>query len=179
MSKIWFSSKIGGQTPLLTWSFRCTILISFADGGLNVSFRSFCGHKNGILSYGFSFVAVMGGHNADSLQKLVVNIGCWLVALSGYSCCPCKWRAQRVVHHLMWPHKCYSKLRILICRRRVIPKFWLASKLSGQTLGISATLLADVHFAGSGCLELIAQCLSRPGILPLSSKDFSNVYPAS
>ena len=90
--------------------------------------------KNAILSYGFSFVAVMGGQNSDSPQKLVVNIGCWLVVLSRYACCPCKWRPQSVVHHLMWSQKCYSKLRILICRRRVIPKFWLASKFSDQTL---------------------------------------------
>ena len=32
--------------------------------------------KIAILSYGFSFVAVVGSQNSDSLQKLVVNIGC-------------------------------------------------------------------------------------------------------
>ena len=67
------------------------------------------------------------------LTKSVANLGCWLVVLSRYACCPCKWRPQSVVHHLMWSQKCYSKLRILICRRRVIPIFWLASKFSGQT----------------------------------------------
>ena len=34
--KFWFASKIGGQTRVLTWSFCCTILVAFANGGLSV-----------------------------------------------------------------------------------------------------------------------------------------------
>ena len=72
--KFWLASKIGGQTRVLTWSFCCTILVAFANGGLSVS----------------------------------LNI-------------------------LKWLQSCYSERRILIGRRHVTPKFWFASKFSGQT----------------------------------------------
>ena len=72
--KFWFASKIGGQTRVLTWSFCCTILVAFANGGLSVP----------------------------------LNI-------------------------LKWLQSCYSERRILIGRRHVTPKFWFASKFSGQT----------------------------------------------
>ena len=40
MAKILIRIEIGGQTRVLTWSFCCTILIAFANGGLRVSFNS-------------------------------------------------------------------------------------------------------------------------------------------
>ena len=35
--KFWFASKVGGRTRVLAWSFCCTTLIVFANGGLKLS----------------------------------------------------------------------------------------------------------------------------------------------
>ena len=43
--KFWFASKIGDQSRVLAWSFCCTILIAFANGGLTLPFTASCGHK--------------------------------------------------------------------------------------------------------------------------------------
>ena len=39
--KFWFASKVGGQSRVSTWSFCCTMLVAFANGGLKVSLNIF------------------------------------------------------------------------------------------------------------------------------------------
>ena len=133
MSKIWFSSKIGGQTLLLTWSFRCTILIVFANGGLNVSFKASCGHKNChserriLIScrHGcpkFWFGSKIGGQT----PLLTWSFRCTILIAFANGGLNVSFRA------FCGHKKCHSELWILIRCRRGWPKFWFASKIGGQ-----------------------------------------------
>ena len=98
--KFSFASKAGGQARLLTWSFRCTILIVFAKWTPKAVAQSLrWPQKLLFLAKDSYWLPSCDTKILIRIEKWWSNSGVDLVVSLHHSHCLCKWRPQRVVQY--------------------------------------------------------------------------------